>query len=200
MDASLSFSLIRCSANRERVSDVAQGRRCATSCPLRSKQWIARIRSLKLLRRKSLRNRARERDPVRIRTKVLKSFGFSHLASQSRVSDLNQSVGIAPSDNFDMEWKPIATAPFDRDLELAVIDCRMLLCFHVAVFSTVGSTQRRKRGSMVCDRRTGESGCDRLKTRFFCYFFPASHLASPTWLLPQRAIAQCVAASAHPAR
>jgi len=22
-----------------------------------------------------------------------------------------------------MEWKPIASAPFDRDLELAVIDC-----------------------------------------------------------------------------
>jgi hypothetical protein len=24
--------------------------------------------------------------------------------------------------NVDMEWKPISTAPFDRDLELAVID------------------------------------------------------------------------------
>jgi hypothetical protein len=25
------------------------------------------------------------------------------------------------ADNFNMEWKPISTAPFDRDLELAVI-------------------------------------------------------------------------------
>ncbi len=39
-----------------------------------------------------------------------------------RNSDLDQSVGIVPSDTPSMEWKPITTAPFDRDLELAVID------------------------------------------------------------------------------
>ena len=37
-------------------------------------------------------------------------------------TDLDQSAEIASSDNFIMEWNPIATAPFDRDLELAVID------------------------------------------------------------------------------
>ncbi len=26
------------------------------------------------------------------------------------------------ADGFVMEWKPVSTAPFDRDLELAVID------------------------------------------------------------------------------
>ena len=35
---------------------------------------------------------------------------------------LDQGPGIVPSDNFDKEWKRIATAPFDRDLELAVTD------------------------------------------------------------------------------
>ena len=29
---------------------------------------------------------------------------------------------MAPSDSLRMEWKPIVTAPFDRDLEVAVID------------------------------------------------------------------------------
>jgi len=29
---------------------------------------------------------------------------------------------VVPSDSFAMEWKSIATVPFDRDLELAVID------------------------------------------------------------------------------
>ena len=38
------------------------------------------------------------------------------------VSDTNQSARITPLDTATMEWKPIANAPFDRDLELAVID------------------------------------------------------------------------------
>jgi len=40
----------------------------------------------------------------------------------SAISDLDQSAGIFPQHNFNMDWQPIATAPFDRDLELAVID------------------------------------------------------------------------------
>jgi len=40
----------------------------------------------------------------------------------SAITDLDQSAEIAPSDNLGMEWSPIASAPFDRDLELAVID------------------------------------------------------------------------------
>ena len=31
-------------------------------------------------------------------------------------------VSLAEADKFPMEWEPIATAPFDRDLELAVFD------------------------------------------------------------------------------
>jgi len=37
-------------------------------------------------------------------------------------ADLNQSAEIGEPDHSTMEWKPIAGAPFDRDLELAVID------------------------------------------------------------------------------
>jgi len=38
-----------------------------------------------------------------------------------QLCDLNQSARNAAPDNFCMEWQPISTAPFDRDLELAVI-------------------------------------------------------------------------------
>jgi hypothetical protein len=31
-------------------------------------------------------------------------------------------VSIVPSDDLGVEWKPIATAPFDCDVELAVIE------------------------------------------------------------------------------
>jgi len=40
----------------------------------------------------------------------------------SELSDPGQGARMAPSDNLAMEWKPIITAPFDRDLELAIID------------------------------------------------------------------------------
>jgi len=40
----------------------------------------------------------------------------------SRSSDLDQSGGNFALDNLLMEWKPVSTAPFDRDLELAVIE------------------------------------------------------------------------------
>jgi hypothetical protein len=36
--------------------------------------------------------------------------------------DLDQATGSVALDNLRMEWKPVSTAPFDRDLELAVID------------------------------------------------------------------------------
>ncbi len=38
------------------------------------------------------------------------------------ITDLDQSARCAGADNLTMEWQPIATAPFDRDLELAVIN------------------------------------------------------------------------------
>jgi hypothetical protein len=47
---------------------------------------------------------------------------ISRLAVASGIADLDQSAATSAADNFHMEWKPIATAPFDRDLELAVID------------------------------------------------------------------------------
>lgn len=62
-----------------------------------------------------------ERDPVKVRTQALESFGVSHPAVSAN-TDLDQGAEIARSDNIKMEWKPIATAPFDCDLELAVID------------------------------------------------------------------------------
>lgn len=37
-------------------------------------------------------------------------------------SDPDQSAASVPSDTVGMEWKPVTTAPFGRDLELAVID------------------------------------------------------------------------------
>ena len=36
--------------------------------------------------------------------------------------DPDQGVGIVPVDTPNMEWQPITIAPYDRDLELAVID------------------------------------------------------------------------------
>ena len=41
---------------------------------------------------------------------------------QQGISDLDQSAGLAPSNNLNMDWQPISTAPFDRDLEVAVIN------------------------------------------------------------------------------
>jgi len=63
-----------------------------------------------------------ERNCARIRALALKNLGVSHLIVASGISDLDQSAKLAPSDNLGMEWRPIATAPFDGDLELAVID------------------------------------------------------------------------------
>jgi hypothetical protein len=36
--------------------------------------------------------------------------------------DADQGTRIAAADNRPMAWKPISTAPFDRDLELAMVD------------------------------------------------------------------------------
>jgi hypothetical protein len=45
-----------------------------------------------------------------------------HLLSATETPDLDQSAESGGQKYFGMEWKPIASAPFDRDLELAVID------------------------------------------------------------------------------
>lgn len=42
--------------------------------------------------------------------------------TRSLDSDLDQGPGIAEANNAAMDWQPAATAPFDRDLELAVIN------------------------------------------------------------------------------
>ena len=39
-----------------------------------------------------------------------------------RNNDLDQNPRPSVGDNRNMEWQPISTAPFDCDLELAVID------------------------------------------------------------------------------
>jgi hypothetical protein len=39
-----------------------------------------------------------------------------------KTTDLDQSARLVGADDTAMEWQPIATAPFDRDLELAVIN------------------------------------------------------------------------------
>ena len=38
------------------------------------------------------------------------------------MADLNQSAGHRSPDAVKVDWNPIITAPFDRDLELAVLD------------------------------------------------------------------------------
>jgi hypothetical protein len=43
-------------------------------------------------------------------------------SAQPRFDDLDQCAAGLADKNPAMEWKPISTAPFDRDLELAVVD------------------------------------------------------------------------------
>ena len=47
---------------------------------------------------------------------------FSPSAAVMCATDLDQSAGFAGADILNMEWQRITSAPFDRDLELAVID------------------------------------------------------------------------------
>jgi hypothetical protein len=56
-------------------------------------------------------------------------------------------------------WQAISTAPFDSDLELAVIDgvVHMHKYFHPAAFSAAGSTQKPNSGSK-CILHTGAYG------------------------------------------
>lgn len=65
---------------------------------------------------------AGDRDRAQIYTKALGSLGISHPPLAREIADLDQNAGMMPSNNVNMEWNPIASAPFDRDLELAVID------------------------------------------------------------------------------
>jgi hypothetical protein len=47
---------------------------------------------------------------------------WANTVGPSSNSDLNQSAKIYRARLFSMDWKPVAAAPFDRDLQLAVID------------------------------------------------------------------------------
>jgi hypothetical protein len=60
--------------------------------------------------------------PQRIRTLALNALGIYPSATGGGKLDLGQGTNSGPHDHFRMEWNPVASAPFDRDLELAVID------------------------------------------------------------------------------
>lgn len=47
---------------------------------------------------------------------------FTNRNDDQERSDLDQRAGRSTSNYARMQWAPIATAPFDRDLELAVLD------------------------------------------------------------------------------
>ena len=47
---------------------------------------------------------------------------WAMVAAVMCATDLDQSAGFAGADILNMEWQRITSAPFDRDLELAVID------------------------------------------------------------------------------
>lgn len=57
--------------------------------------------------------------------------GYPDLRPPTAVDDLYQTSRRSLVHVFSMEWQSISTAPFDRDLELAVIDCDGL---HALVF------------------------------------------------------------------
>src|SRR3974377_784370 len=47
---------------------------------------------------------------------------WAMVAAVMCATDLDQSAGFAGADILNMEWQRITSAPFDRDLELAVLD------------------------------------------------------------------------------
>ena len=67
--------------------------------------------------------------------------------------------GTSPPQNFSMQWTPIANAPFDCDLELAVLDEMALMLLHspVAALPADGLTLKQKTRS-TCARRIGGNG------------------------------------------
>jgi hypothetical protein len=78
---------------------------------------------------------------------------------QQGISDLDQGAGLAPSNYFNMDWQPISTAPFDRDLEVAVINYHGTHALAFPVGRILGSwiNAKTKSGSR-CTRRTGVAG------------------------------------------
>ncbi len=44
-------------------------------------------------------------------------------------ADLDQGARLGAADNGNVEWQPIVTAPFDCDLELAVLDRALMHAF-----------------------------------------------------------------------
>ena len=77
-----------------------------------------------------------------------------------------------------MEWHRIATAPFDRDLELAVIDYDGVHALAFPCRRILGSSKRKPRNGLTCIRPTGENGRTQANSRAFS--FSASHLVRPT--------------------
>lgn len=65
---------------------------------------------------------AGERDPIRIRTQALNGIGNSHPHSASEIARQDQGNAVASPDDPNVEWNPIASVPFNRDLELSVIE------------------------------------------------------------------------------
>ena len=77
-----------------------------------------------------------------------------------------------------MEWQRINTAPFDRDLELAVIDYDGVhaLAFACRASSAAGSKWEQRNGSTF-NRPIGGNG--RIHANSSGFSFLAGHLAQP---------------------
>ena len=67
-----------------------------------------------------LQIRDKNRRAVLQQTQRREAAAREHLTS--KITDPDPNASSARADNSNMEWQPIATAPFDRDLELAVIN------------------------------------------------------------------------------
>jgi hypothetical protein len=74
-------------------------------------------------------------------------------ATMDGLSEINTLSERLP-DNFQMDWEPISTAPFARDLQLAVIDAGGI---HMLVFPC-----RRVLRGWINDKRTGPCTSDAL--------------------------------------
>ena len=75
----------------------------------------------------------------------------------------------SPPQNFLMHWAPITTAPFDRDLELAVLDEDGAHALHSPVAaSPADGSMRKQKARSTCARRIGGNGMQSLRTALCC--------------------------------
>jgi hypothetical protein len=67
-----------------------------------------------------LQIRDKNRRAVHRQTQRREAAARKHLTS--KITDPDRNARVARADTSKIEWEPISTAPFDRDLELAVIN------------------------------------------------------------------------------